>query len=289
MSFWVALLLGAFGTVMLLDWVITRMYRYNKLAHRRTPAQASVPYEEVWIPGQKGARLYGWWMPAGENAPALILVHGWGRNLERMMPYIRTLHPLGYSLLAFDARNHGNSSPLRYPTVWTFSQDTMAAAEYLAGHGLAQPGRIGIVGLSVGGGAAINASALDERLAAVVTVGAISHPVKVMEEEFRRRGVPAFLGRVLLAYMRLRFGLDFDAIAPVNNIPRSRAAILLVHGERDETISMEQAEALLQAGDSKRVQLWLVPGKGHSDCHTHPEFWERVSAFLQDHLPTHHS
>lgn len=144
---------------------------------------------------------------------------------------------------------------------------------------------IGMVGLSVGGGASINAAGWDERIRAVVTVGAISHPAAVMKYEFRKRRIPAFVASFLLAYMRWRYGLDFDAIAPLNNIPKSNADFLLIHGGHDETVPLEQAQALSAAGKPAKTRLWIVPEKGHSDCNAHPLFWENVGAFLQETLP----
>ncbi len=191
---------------------------------------------------------------------------------------------MGYNLLAFDARNHGSSSPVEHPTVGTFAQDVLSAVEYLKSDPRGVNG-IGVVGLSVGGGAAINAAGWDARIRCVVTVGAISHPVAVMKHEFRKRHVPAFVASFLMGTMRRRYGLDFDAIAPLNNISKSKADFLLVHGEHDETVPLEQARALLAAGGPDRTRLWIVPGKSHSDCHTHPQFWGKVEAFLQEKLP----
>lgn len=122
-------------------------------------------------------------------------------------------------------------------------------------------------------------------LLVALTVGAISHPVAVMNYEFRKRHIPAFVASFLLAYMRRRYGLDFDAIAPLNNLPKSKADFLIVHGERDETIPLEQAQALHAAGSPDKTRQWIVPNKGHSDCNTHPQFWEQVGAFLQESLP----
>jgi pimeloyl-ACP methyl ester carboxylesterase len=199
------------------------------------------------------------------------------------MPYIQALHPLGYNLLAFDARNHGSSSPVEHPTVGTFSQDVLSVVEFLRERGVKE---IGIVGLSVGGGASINAAGWDERIRSVVTVGAISHPVDLMQFEFRKRHVPGFFASFLLAYMRWRYGLDFDAIAPVNNLPKSSADFLLIHGDHDEMIvPLAQAQALSAAGNPAKTCLWIVPDKGHSDCNTHPQFWEKVGVFLQETLP----
>ena len=85
--------------------------------------------------------------------------------------------------------------------------------------------------------------------------------------------------------MALRYRLDFDAIAPLHHIAQVQAPLLLIHGDRDETVSLAQGERLRAAAPPERARLWVVPGKGHSNCPTHPAFWPRVEAFLQDTLP----
>jgi pimeloyl-ACP methyl ester carboxylesterase len=272
--------------ILSLDQLIERIYRYEKKKHRTTPSKFQIPFDEIYIPGVKDTQLYGWWIPTLPEAPTLILIHGWGRNLARMLPYIRALHPMGYNLLAFDARNHGSSSPVKNPTVGTFSKDILAVVDFIDKSGWVTNKRIGIVGLSVGGGAAINAACWDQRIKAVITVGAFSHPVDVMKQEFRKRKIPDFIPWLLFGYMRLRFGIDFEKIAPVKNIEQSIADILLIHGDDDQTIPLAQGQTLAEAGTPASSNLWIVSGKGHSDCHTHPQFWEKVGAFLQRTLPT---
>lgn len=280
--FWILVLIIIL--IFSLDQLVARMYRYEAKTNPVTPEKYQIPFEEVTIPGTKDALLYGWWIPAVPTAPTLILVHGWGRNLSRMMPYIRELHPMGYNLLAFDARNHGRSSPIKHPTVHTFSEDVLAAVDFIAKSGWVSSSGIGIVGLSIGGGAAINAASRDGRIQSVITVGALSHPVKVMSLEFQKRNVPDAVPWLLFHYIRLRFGIDFDKIAPVNNIPNVKTNVFLIHGDADETIPLTQGQALAEAGNSAKTHMWIVPGKGHSDCNTHPQFWEKVSAFLQETL-----
>ena len=97
--------------------------------------------------------------------------------------------------------------------------------------------------------------------------------------------IVAIIASFLFGYMKLRFGINFEKIAPVNNIPHADAHILLIHGEQDETIPLTQGQALDAAGNAEKSQLWVVPGKGHSDCDSHPQFWEKVGAFLQITLP----
>ena len=269
-----------------MDQLIEKMYRYEKKPHLATPEEHKIRFEEIHIPSVKDSQLYSWWIPASPGAPTLFLLHGWGRNLSRMMPYIQKLHPLGYNLLAFDARNHGSSSPEKHPTVGTFSEDILAAVDFLAKSDLTSSDSIGVLGLSIGGGAAINAAGWDARIKSVVTIGAISHPVAAMNYEFQKRHIPNFIAGAILGYMRLRFRLDFDKIAPAKNIARTNAAILLIHGNQDETVPLAQGQALAEAGNPTQTRLWVIPGKGHSNCHNHPQFWEKVDTFLKETLFT---
>ena len=280
--FWILIIVVIFSFA--LDYGIERIYAYNSSPHRHMPDKFEISFEEIEIPAKNGGSLYGWWMPNSPDAPTLIFTHGWSRNIERMMVYIRKLHPLGYNLLAFDARNHGSSTVIKNPTVGTFTEDVLAALDYISTSEKVSSQNIGLIGLSIGGGASIAAAGQDERIQTAVTVGAMSHPIKVMREQFEEKRIPQFVGTLLFGYMRFRHGLDFDKIAPENHIANTEAEIMLVHGENDETIPLEQAEDLCAANPEK-TRLWVVPKKGHSDCHYHPEFWEKVGAFLGENLP----
>ena len=268
--------------ILLLDRGIEKMYAYKVLPHRDTPEKYEIPFEEIQIPTVDGGSLYGWFVPFSPDAPTLILTHGWSRNVQRMMPYIRELHPQGYNLLVFDARNHGSSTLMSHPaTVGTFTDDILSANNYLHAGDKVTSSKIGLIGLSIGGGASIAAAGQDGRIQVAVTVGALSHPIKVMSAQFEEKNIPKFVGSFLLGYMRLRYGLDFNKIAPVNHIPNAKAEIFLIHGENDETIPLSQADDFLAANPEK-TELWVVPEKGHSDCHFHAAFWEKVRAFLDE-------
>lgn len=271
--------------IFLLDQLISHMYHPNKEPHHVNPGEQGIAYQEIRIPLAKQAYLYGWWIPVSPDAPTIILVHGWGRNLSRMLPYIGRLHPMGYNLLAFDARSHGSSSNDKHPTLKSFSEDTLAVLDFIAQSSLVTSEVFGIVGLSIGGGAAINAASSDQRVKSVITVGALSHPTDLMTAEFQKRKIPGFIPKLLLSYIKFRFGIDFNKIAPVNNIHDAEADILLIHGDIDTTIALTQGQTLEKFGNKDKTCLWVVSGKGHSDCETHPEFWGRVETFLKNSLP----
>ncbi len=283
---WISLIiaLALAALVVLLSY----SFRNKRQPHRRTPRAFGIDFEAVRFGTRNGKTLYGWWIPADRSTstgPVIILVHGWGRNVERMLPYIEKLHPAGYHLLAFDSRHHGSSDTDGFSSMLKFAEDITAAIDYAVGRSETHSSRIGVLGLSIGGSASIYAAAHDPRIRAAVTVGAFAHPASIMSLEFRKAHIPYFpLLWLLYRYLEFRIGARLDDIAPVNNIQNVKAQLLMIHGDRDTVVPLEEAERLAKASRSSTAELWVVPGKGHSDCHTHPDFWSRVTRFYADAL-----
>ena len=97
-----SLLLGALA-VLGLNWLIRRSLAAPRVPETGEPE--GLPWQAVRIATLRGRRLFGWFIPAGEGAPALAIVHGWGGNAELMLPLAAPLHRAGYALLFFDARD----------------------------------------------------------------------------------------------------------------------------------------------------------------------------------------
>jgi len=280
--FWIILFFLLISLVMF--WFILRAFKNPVRLHDRTPADLEIPFNEINIPTKNNCSLYGWWIPGAETSPAIILVHGWGRNAGRMMPYIKKLHEKGFNLIAFDSRNHGTSDTDNYSTMLKFAEDIKCAINYASDNGLLTEKNVGVVGLSIGGAAAIYASAHDERIKAVVTVGAFAHPMEVMKKQLKDHYIPFPYIWLAMKYIQNKVGFKFSDIAPVNHIYNSDAEFLLIHGEKDITIPIEQAEKLINKGKKGNVQLWKLPNKGHSNCHHEESFWNKVNDFLYSKL-----
>ncbi len=260
-------------------------WRNPKVPSRRTPADRGIAFEEVRFPTARGRTLYGWWIPgaAGAPQPLVVLVHGWGRNAERMLPYLPILHPLGVHLLAFDARHHGRSDEDSYSSMPKVSEDIRAAVDFALTRPGVDPGRVAVLGLSIGGAASIHAAAHDRRIRAVVTAGAFADP----RDSLVMPGRWSFLLRPALPlafrYIEWRIGARFAEIAPEAVIARAAARFLIVHGDADAVIPVAQAYRLARAG-GERAELWIMPGRGHSDTHLEPGYPERLAAFLRQTL-----
>ncbi len=274
------------GIIILLIVSLSRVYHTPITPHSTTPGKYDIDFQEIRFPTQNTRKLYGWWIPERiarmKRLPTIILIHGWSRNVERMLPYIRNLHGRGYNLLAFDARHHGSSDPDTFSSMLKFAEDISAAVDFVSRKESADPDLIGVLGLSIGGAGTIYATAHDDRIKAIVTVGAFAHPAEVMKLEFSRRHFPYYpFIWLFFKYMEYRIGAKFDEIAPVNNISIVKAHILLIHGQNDQTVPVEQGEHLYAVSNPDKTELWLQPDRGHSDCHRETGFWDRIDDFFR--------
>ncbi len=270
-------------------FIASHSYKFKKEENKYTPAKYGFDFEEITIPTKNDKNLYGWWVPAenpnNKKKPTIILVHGWSRNVDRAMSFIKKLHPAGYNLLAFDSRCHGKSDDDNFSSMVKFMEDIRAAIDYSEKLSNVEKNRIGVLGLSIGGAASIYAASLDDRIKSVVTVGAFSHPKKVMGDEFKKRRIPYFpFVWFIFKYMEFRIGAKFDDIAPSSSIAKTDASIFLIHGVDDATAPVVQSDELYNAGNLDKVKLWKIEGKGHSDCNHHPKFWDKVLSFYEGSL-----
>jgi len=264
--------------------LVALAWRTPRVTPRRTPANVGLAFDDVIIPTANGRRLAGWFVPGGGGPrPVVILVHGWGRTRERMLPYAEMLHPAGFHLLAFDARHHGASDRDGHASMKKFSEDIIAVVSYLETRTEVDKERIGVLGLSIGGSAAIHAAAHDPRIRAVVTVGSFAHPRDAMLA--MGLGHPLLAPGMPLAFRiaEWRVGARFDDLAPERHIAGIAGRALLIHGEDDRVVPVEDLERLRECARG-RASAWRVAGRGHSDPHLAPGFALRVIAFLKEAL-----
>jgi pimeloyl-ACP methyl ester carboxylesterase len=136
-----------------------------------TPADHGLAYRDVSFRNDDGDLLSGWYVPS-RNGASVIIVHGSGGNRTGGLDHAAFLAREGYGVLLFEVRGFGESEGEPVGTGWTGAADVAAATTFLEGQPDVEPGRIGGMGISMGGEVLIQAAAQDPRLAAVVSDGA---------------------------------------------------------------------------------------------------------------------
>ncbi len=215
----------------------------------------------------------------GRRHPLAVLAHQYPATSDSYAPLIEDLLDLGAAVLAFDLRGHGASvhgpgGPVVIDTPEGFGLEPFGAAfmssikalEFhridndilrVAGWGAAQnfidPGRLALVGASVGGSGVLLAAPAMQGLRAVVTFGAAG---------------------------ALAFG-DDGSERIRRNLEALQAPALLTSSEQDPFSGADNVRNWSR--DLPRVQSRLVPGDAHA-MGIYYEVRQDVVKFLDQHL-----
>jgi uncharacterized protein len=221
-------------------------------------------YQSVTFPSSDGLTLRGWWVPS-TNGAVVIFVHGHAGNRQNQLDDAEILVSAGYGALLFDLRNNGESDG----DLTTFGlyevDDVMAALEFVKSQPGVDPARIGVLGQSMGGATALLAAAQSPDIKAVAALSAYTS----MEDNIktgveRLAGLPVFpFAPMVIFWGQWESGIDITQVRPIDIISSiSPRPVLIVHGERDGLIPVENGKALYEAANDPK-QLYLVSNAGH--------------------------
>jgi len=199
--------------------------------------------------GTRDGLSYALFLPDGEPAGAVVILHGADSTKETHYGFGRLCRSYGLAAVAYDARGHGRSSGRFGPTAFG---DALAMCDLAREHAPA----VALRGSSMGGFQAIHAAALDPEVAAVVALCPAP-------EDMLLRGLRA--GRIPPD------AFDLDAVEPwLASLDLYEAAaslgpateLLLLHARGDELVPYTVSEELHRvAREPKR--LVLFPGGHH--------------------------
>jgi uncharacterized protein len=151
-------------------------YSYVATHVARPPVEdidlGSAAVEDIHLHTSDGLTLEGSYVPS-DNGAAVIVAFG----RKGTQDPARMLARHGYGVLIFDRRGEGESDGDPNSYAWNDGEkDLLAAIEFLKGRPDVEPGRIGGLGLSVGGETFLQAAARSEDVQAVVSEGATARP-----------------------------------------------------------------------------------------------------------------
>jgi dipeptidyl aminopeptidase/acylaminoacyl peptidase len=216
--------------------------------------------EEIYLATRDGLQLRAWYYPA-ENTAAVIALGGTGGALGGNLPLTEPLIEAGYGVIQIDSRACSNP-PSAVTLGYEEAYDALAGLDFLNTRPEVAPNRIGVLGFSMGGVAAIRAAARSPQIAAVAAEGGYYNLGGDMVEAGRSQ---PFARRVFLFSIAGMFwgqtGINPWSSSPIDDLPRlSPRPVLLIFGE-DEAEAGRAGDQFAAALDPK--ELWIVPGGYH--------------------------
>jgi fermentation-respiration switch protein FrsA (DUF1100 family) len=260
-------------------------------AHATSRAPTSAPralaLRDVAIPGASGSVLHAAYATGVRGRGAVLLLHGVGASGEAMHERARFLHATGFSVLVPDFRAHGASTGGRTTYGALESRDAAAALAFLRAQACGE--RVGVIGVSMGGAAAL----LGEGPLPVEAMVLESVYPTIRDATADRLGTwlgpIGFAGRwatpVALRWIGWRTGVRESELRPIDRIAAVHAPLLVIAGTADPYTPMAETRALFGRAPAAS-ELWPVEGARHEDLHAYAgeEYERRVGEFLARHL-----
>lgn len=279
-------------------WVADRFTRQRPAPRSANERHPELRQHAVQFPARDGgARIDAWYLPARPHQGAVILVHGKDAcrgdgGKAPSLTLAARLRDVGMSVLLIDLRGHGGSSPARMSYGWHERHDVLGAVDFLRSRGYA-PGRIGVLGVSLGASTAVLAAAEEPAIGALVLDSAFASFEQVLGRQFSRMSrLPGWFLPGTLAASRLLLGADLRRVQPLACMPRLRGRpVLVIHSQGDRFVPATDAYALAAACGG---ECWRTDSEGHSGSYRAlPLAYEiRVASFFARHLdvlpPRHH-
>jgi len=276
------------GPLILLKPIRRKKEWYARSTNLLEPKDAGLPQENVSVETFDELKLNCWFVRQKKKARGtIIFLHGVGDCKIAGLPFARSLYNSGYNIFLYDSRQHGESEGYYCTYGFYEKHDVSAIISYLQSRTDTKIGKIGVFGTSMGGAIAIQAAAIDHRIACVVSEGSYT-ALRIVFVDYQKRIIKLpwhFLRNIALVQSQKLANFKARLVAPIEDIKRVHVPILIVHGKNDSFIKSNYSNMLFEsANEPKRLLLidnanhndvWEVGGKMYEDS---------VASFFEEHL-----
>lgn len=240
-------------------------------ARRTVTVPAPAGCEDVYLRGA-GVRLKGWFCHAATRRGTVVFLHGIGDNRGGAAGVVGRFAALGFDVVAYDSRAHGESEGEACTYGFREKADLRRVLDALA------PGPVVAVGASLGGAVALQAAAEDTRIRTVVAAEVFSDLTTVARER-----APAILPDVLiekaLRIAETRGSFAVGQISPAAAATHIRVPVLLIHGDRDTATPPAHSQRIYANLKGPR-RLVLVAGAGHNESLSGAAIWNEIEQWV---------
>jgi len=240
------------------------------------------------LASDSGSTVHGWHTRPEHSDGVVVLLHGMGGSRLWMLDRARMLHAVGYATVMIDLQAHGDSPGKAITAGHVEKHDVRAAVGFARRE---HPNEsIGVIGVSLGGAAAVLASPLG--IDALVIESVYPNIRDAIHNRVAARlgplaAVPAAL---LLVQLKLRFGISPSALRPIDHLREVDCPVFILSGTEDRHTRVQETQAMFAAVPGRK-ELWLVDGAAHVDLYGHDpdQYRARILSFLRRHLRNQHS
>ncbi|HEX9528919.1 MAG TPA: alpha/beta fold hydrolase [Streptosporangiaceae bacterium] len=234
------------------------------------------PIERVEVESPDGI-LPGYLIPSGTDGPAPVVIFYSGLDVTKEILYGiigGQFGRRGIACLIIDTPGTGEPLRLRgVPSRPDYEVPTAAIVDYLQARPDVDPGRIGLLGISLGGYYAPRGAAFEHRITACAAWGAVWDYGRRWQHRWETRSTTT-----LTPFWQLPWVMGTDTMEAAlervrqwtlaDVMPHLTQPLLIVHGEHDSAFPVSDAEAAFAAGGSKdkTLRIFTIEEGGSEPC-----------------------
>lgn len=219
-----------------------------------------------------------------ENAKGVVIcAHGFGQNKLQMAPHAALYRELGFSTILYDQRHWGKSTA-PFCSFGYYEADDLVLLAKAVRERLGTDTKVVAAGVSMGGVTVMNAMA---------RTNLIDYAIEDCGFARFREGcyfvykslIPLpnpFLIPILLRNAH-KLGIPMEKNNPIEAVAESDTPLLIVHGDADRAVSIQDAREIGKVMKNKKSRLEVFPGIDHGYCLSDRKHYKAaVTEFLKD-------
>lgn len=247
-----------------------------------TPAKFNLLFSTHRIVNSNGETLEAWYLAGRDDAPVVLMFHGYAVSKSTMLSTAQAFHELGLSTLLVDFYGSGGSSGSGTTIGVNESDDVAATVAYAK---TVWPQRkIVLYGISMGGAAVLRAIAVNGVTPdAAIIEATFDSLLNTGKNRFRAMDLPPSpFTELLLFWGSVQQGFNFFAHNPVEYAAQVNCPTLVLHGEKDTRVTVTEARRIAAALGKKGrfVAFSALPHTAIVDARR-DDWMKEVGQFMQ--------
>jgi len=264
----IIIVLIGFGAV---TWFSNNIF--NEMTRKRVEKNSSLiktyadEIDRIETISSDGLKISSWRFKKENPTGIVIVLHGMdGQDASSLLEFGKFFSENNYETFCLDMRAHGKSEGKKIGFGYKEVKDLEALLDWINSQSEYENKEIILYGISMGGATAINTAAERDEVDKVISVSAFQSIEKTFLDYMRMDGVPEFVVQTFKPSIRLLTRLKYDSNplqnAPISKIRKVDKPILIIHGDQDQQILIEQAYNLKEA-TGQNAELWVVKDRNH--------------------------
>lgn len=215
-----------------------------------------------------------------------ICLHGHISNRQGLIKYSYSFYRLGYSLLFYDHRSHGENERGYVTMGYKEHLDALEIIEQLKNK-FGQDIEAGLFGCSMGGATALMCTKENQDLAFVVSDCGFASLKQLTRGFIKKHKSPYFpILQITEWYIKRRYHFSYDDSSAEKAVRfNKRVPILFIHGDKDELVYLENAKILYNNCNGPK-QLEIFEGASHcgSILVDKNRYYNVIEQFINEHV-----